>query len=278
MLSDIEIAQQAKMQKITDVAAKLGIGEDDIELYGKYKAKLSYDLIRRVEEKQPGKLILVTAITPTPAGEGKSTTTVGLAQGMHKLGKRVIVALREPSLGPCMGIKGGAAGGGYSQVVPMEDINLHFTGDFHAITSAHMLLSAMLDNHIQQGNVLNIDPRRIVWKRVVDMNDRELRNIVVGLGGKAHGVPRQDGFDITVASEVMAILCLASNLHDLKERLSKIIVAYDYSGKPVTAGQIKAHGAMAALLKDAIKPNLVQTLENVPAIIHGGPFAIIAHG
>ena len=278
MLSDIEIAQQAKMQKITDVAAKLGIGEDDIELYGKYKAKLSYDLIRRVEEKQPGKLILVTAITPTPAGEGKSTTTVGLAQGMHKLGKRVIVALREPSLGPCMGIKGGAAGGGYSQVVPMEDINLHFTGDFHAITSAHMLLSAMLDNHIQQGNVLNIDPRRIVWKRVVDMNDRELRNIVVGLGGKAHGVPRQDGFDITVASEVMAILCLASNLHDLKERLAKIIVAYDYSGKPVTAGQIKVHGAMAALLKDAIKPNLVQTLENVPAIIHGGPFANIAHG
>ena len=278
MLSDIEIAQQAKMQKITDVAAKLGIGEDDIELYGKYKAKLSYDLIRRVEEKQPGKLILVTAITPTPAGEGKSTTTVGLAQGMHKLGKRVIVALREPSLGPCMGIKGGAAGGGYSQVVPMEDINLHFTGDFHAITSAHMLLSAMLDNHIQQGNVLNIDPRRIVWKRVVDMNDRELRNIVVGLGGKAHGVPRQDGFDITVASEVMAIHCLASNLHDLKERLAKIIVAYDYSGKPVTAGQIKAHGAMAALLKDAIKPNLVQTLENVPAIIHGGPFANIAHG
>ena len=278
MLSDIEIAQQAKMQKITDVAAKLGIGEDDIELYGKYKAKLSYDLIRRVEEKQPGKLILVTAITPTPAGEGKSTTTVGLAPGMHKLGKRVIVALREPSLGPCMGIKGGAAGGGYSQVVPMEDINLHFTGDFHAITSAHMLLSAMLDNHIQQGNVLNIDPRRIVWKRVVDMNDRELRNIVVGLGGKAHGVPRQDGFDITVASEVMAILCLASNLHDLKERLAKIIVAYDYSGKPVTAGQIKAHGAMAALLKDAIKPNLVQTLENVPAIIHGGPFANIAHG
>ena len=278
MLSDIEIAQQAKMQKITEVAAKLGIGEDDIELYGKYKAKLSYDLIRRVEEQKPGKLILVTAITPTPAGEGKSTTTVGLAQGMHKLGKRVIVALREPSLGPCMGIKGGAAGGGYSQVVPMEDINLHFTGDFHAITSAHMLLSAMLDNHIQQGNALNIDPRRIVWKRVVDMNDRELRNIVVGLGGKAHGVPRQDGFDITVASEVMAILCLASNLHDLKERLAKIIVAYDYNGKPVTAGQIKAHGAMAALLKDAIKPNLVQTLENVPAIIHGGPFANIAHG
>ena len=278
MLSDIEIAQQAKMQKITDVAAKLGISEDDIELYGKYKAKLSYDLIRRVKDKKDGKLILVTAITPTPAGEGKSTTTVGLAQGLAKLGKKVIVALREPSLGPCMGIKGGAAGGGYSQVVPMEDINLHFTGDFHAITSAHMLLAAMLDNHIQQGNALNIDPRRIAWKRVVDMNDRELRNIVVGLGGKAHGVPRQDGFDITVASEVMAILCLASSLYDLKERLAKIIVAYDYNGNPVTAGQIKAQGAMAALLKDAVKPNLVQTLENVPAIIHGGPFANIAHG
>lgn len=278
MLSDIEIAQQAKMLKITDVAAKLGIGEEDIEMYGRYKAKLSMDLIRRMENKPAGKLILVTAITPTPAGEGKSTTTVGLAQGLAKLDKSVIVALREPSLGPCMGIKGGAAGGGYSQVVPMEDINLHFTGDFHAITSAHMLLSAMLDNHIQQGNALNIDPRRIVWKRVVDMNDRELRNIVVGLGGKVHGVPRQDGFDITVASEVMAILCLANDLHDLKERLSKIIVAYDYSGKPVTAGQIKAHGAMAALLKEAIKPNLVQTLENVPAIIHGGPFANIAHG
>ena len=278
MLSDIEIAQQAKMHKITDVAAKLGISEDDIELYGKYKAKLSYDLIRRVKDKKDGKLILVTAITPTPAGEGKSTTTVGLAQGLAKLGKKVIVALREPSLGPCMGIKGGAAGGGYSQVVPMEDINLHFTGDFHAITSAHMLLAAMLDNHIQQGNALNIDPRRIAWKRVVDMNDRELRNIVVGLGGKAHGVPRQDGFDITVASEVMAILCLASSLHDLKERLAKIIVAYDYNGNPVTAGQIKAQGAMAALLKDAVKPNLVQTLENVPAIIHGGPFANIAHG
>ena len=278
MLSDIEIAQQAKMLKITEVAAKLGISEDDIEMYGRYKAKLSMDLIRSLKAKQAGKLILVTAITPTPAGEGKSTTTVGLAQGLAKLDKKVIVALREPSLGPCMGIKGGAAGGGYSQVVPMEDINLHFTGDFHAITSAHMLLSAMLDNHIQQGNTLNIDPRRIVWKRVVDMNDRELRNIVVGLGGKAHGVPRQDGFDITVASEVMAILCLATDLHDLKERLSKIIVAYDYSGKPVTAGQLKAHGAMAALLKDAVKPNMVQTLENVPAIIHGGPFANIAHG
>lgn len=278
MLSDIEIAQKAHMLPITDVAAKLGIGEEDIELYGRYKAKLSMDLIKRVQDKPDGKLILVTAITPTPAGEGKSTTTVGLAQGLAKIGQKVIVALREPSLGPCMGIKGGAAGGGYSQVVPMEDINLHFTGDFHAITSAHMLLAAMLDNHIQQGNALNIDPRRIVWKRVVDMNDRELRNIVVGLGGKAHGVPRQDGFDITVASEVMAILCLATGLHDLKERLSKIIVAYDYSGNPITAGMLKAQGAMAALLKDAVKPNLVQTLENVPAIIHGGPFANIAHG
>lgn len=278
MLSDIEIAQKAHMLPITEVAGKLGIGEEDIELYGRYKAKLSMDLIKRVQDKPDGKLILVTAITPTPAGEGKSTTTVGLAQGLAKIGKKVIVALREPSLGPCMGIKGGAAGGGYSQVVPMEDINLHFTGDFHAITSAHMLLAAMLDNHIQQGNALNIDPRRIVWKRVVDMNDRELRNIVVGLGGKAHGVPRQDGFDITVASEVMAILCLATGLHDLKERLSKIIVAYDYSGNPITAGMLKAQGAMAALLKDAVKPNLVQTLENVPAIIHGGPFANIAHG
>lgn len=278
MLSDIEIAQKAHMLPITEVAAKLGIGEEDIELYGRYKAKLSMDLIKRVQDKPDGKLILVTAITPTPAGEGKSTTTVGLAQGLAKIGQKVIVALREPSLGPCMGIKGGAAGGGYSQVVPMEDINLHFTGDFHAITSAHMLLAAMLDNHIQQGNALNIDPRRIVWKHVVDMNDRELRNIVVGLGGKAHGVPRQDGFDITVASEVMAILCLATGLHDLKERLSKIIVAYDYSGNPITAGMLKAQGAMAALLKDAVKPNLVQTLENVPAIIHGGPFANIAHG
>ena len=278
MLSDIEIAQKAKMLPITEVAGKLGIAEDGIEMYGRYKAKLSYDLIRSLENKKSGKLVLVTAITPTPAGEGKSTTTVGLAQGLAKIGQDVIVALREPSLGPCMGIKGGAAGGGYSQVVPMEDINLHFTGDFHAVTSAHMLLSAMLDNHVQQGNELNIDPRRIVWKRVVDMNDRELRQIVVGLGGKAHGVPRQDGFDITVASEVMAILCLANSLHDLKERLSKIIIAYDYSGNPITAGQIHAHGAMAALLKDAVKPNLVQTLENVPAIIHGGPFANIAHG
>lgn len=278
MKADIEIAHRAKLLKITEIAAKLGISENDIEMYGPYKAKLSMDLLRRLDMRPLGKLILVTAITPTPAGEGKTTTTVGLAQGLNKIGKKAIVALREPSLGPCMGIKGGAAGGGYSQVVPMEDINLHFTGDFHAITSAHMLLSAMLDNHLQQGNKLNIDPRRIVWKRVVDMNDRALRNIVIGLGGKAHGVPRQDGFDITVASEVMAILCLSNSLHDLKERLSKIIVAYDYSGNPVTAGQLKAHGAMAALLKDAIKPNLVQTLEHVPAIIHGGPFANIAHG
>ena len=278
MKSDIEIAQEAVMQPIKEVAAAYGIGEDDLELYGKYKAKLTDELWEQVKDRPNGKLVLVTAINPTPAGEGKTTTTVGLGEAFGKMGKKAIIALREPSLGPCFGVKGGAAGGGYAQVVPMEDLNLHFTGDFHAITSAHMLLSAMVDNHVQQGNALNIDPRRIVWKRVVDMNDRELRNIVVGLGGKAHGVPRQDGFDITVASEVMAILCLASSLHDLKERLSKIIVAYDYNGKPVTAGQIKAHGAMAALLKDAVKPNLVQTLENVPAIIHGGPFANIAHG
>lgn len=278
MLSDIAIAQQAKMLPVVQVAEQLGIAEEDLELYGKYKAKLSYDLIRKVESREPGKLILVTAITPTPAGEGKSTTTVGLAQGLHKIGKKVVVALREPSLGPCFGVKGGAAGGGYSQVVPMEDINLHFTGDFHAITSAHMLLAAMLDNSIHQGNPLRIDPRRVIWKRVVDMNDRELRNIVAGLGGKAHGVPREDGFDITVASEVMAILCLADSLHDLKERLKRIVVAYTYEGKPVTAEDLHAAGAMAALLKDAVKPNLVQTLENVPAIIHGGPFANIAHG
>lgn len=278
MLSDIEIAQKATMLPIKDVAKKLNIEEDDIELYGKYKAKLSMDLIRRLEKKSAGKLVLVTAITPTPAGEGKSTTTVGLAQGLAKLDKDVIVALREPSLGPCMGVKGGAAGGGYSQVVPMEDINLHFTGDFHAITSAHMLLSAMVDNHVQQGNLLNIDARRIVWKRVVDMNDRALRNIIVGLGGKPNGVPREDGFDISVASEIMAILCLATSLDDLKARIAKIIVAYNFDGKPVTAGEINAQGAMTALLKDAIKPNLVQTLEHVPAIIHGGPFANIAHG
>ena len=275
--SDIEIAQECTMEPITKIAEKAGIDDKYLEQYGKYKAKIDYNLLKE-SDKKDGKLILVTAINPTPAGEGKTTTTVGLADALQKMGKKVMVALREPSLGPVFGVKGGAAGGGYAQVVPMEDINLHFTGDFHAITSAHMLLAAMLDNHIQQGNALNIDPRRIAWKRVVDMNDRELRNIVVGLGGKAHGVPRQDGFDITVASEVMAILCLASSLHDLKERLAKIIVAYDYNGNPVTAGQIKAQGAMAALLKDAVKPNLVQTLENVPAIIHGGPFANIAHG
>ena len=276
MKTDIEIAQEATMKPITEIAAQLGLADEDVIPYGRYKAKINHRLIHNA--KKQGKLILVTAISPTPAGEGKTTTSVGLADAMNALGKKTMLCLREPSLGPVFGIKGGAAGGGYAQVVPMEDINLHFTGDFHAITSAHMLLAAMLDNHIQQGNALNIDPRRIAWKRVVDMNDRELRNIVVGLGGKAHGVPRQDGFDITVASEVMAILCLASSLHDLKERLAKIIVAYDYNGNPVTAGQIKAQGAMAALLKDAVKPNLVQTLENVPAIIHGGPFANIAHG
>lgn len=278
MLSDIEIARESKMIPIKEVAAKLGIDENDIEQYGRYKAKISLELVKRLADKPDGKLILVTAITPTPAGEGKSTTTVGLAQGMAKINKKVIVALREPSLGPCMGVKGGAAGGGYSQVVPMEDINLHFTGDLHAVTTAHNLLSALLDNHIQQGNMLNIDARRIVWKRVLDMNDRALRNIVIGLGGKAHGIPREDGFDITVASEVMAILCLADGLMDLKNRFAKIIVAYTYDGKPVTAGMLKAEGAMATLFKEAIKPNLVQTLENVPALIHGGPFANIAHG
>ncbi|MCI2098174.1 MAG: formate--tetrahydrofolate ligase [Succiniclasticum sp.] len=278
MLTDIEIAQQCQMLPITEIAAQLGIGEEDLELYGRYKAKLSYGLLDRVAQRKPGKLVLVTAITPTPAGEGKSTTTVGLAQGLAKIGKKAIVALREPSLGPCFGVKGGAAGGGYAQVVPMEDINLHFTGDFHAITSAHMLLSAMVDNSLHQGNPLGIDPRRVVWKRVVDMNDRELRHIVAGLGGKASGVPREDGFDITVASEVMAILCLSTSLHDLKERLKRIVVAYTYDGKPVTAADVHAAGAMAALLKDAIKPNLVQTLEHVPALVHGGPFANIAHG
>lgn len=277
-MTDIEIAHKCALKSISEIAAAAGIGEAYVEPYGRHKAKISLDLLREKAAAPDGKLILVTAITPTPAGEGKTTTSIGLTDALRRCGKNALAALREPSLGPVFGIKGGATGGGYAQIVPMEDINLHFTGDFHAIGAANNLLAALLDNHIQQGNVLNIDPRRIVWKRVVDMNDRELRNIVVGLGGKAHGVPRQDGFDITVASEVMAILCLASNLHDLKERLSKIIVAYDYSGKPVTAGQIKAHGAMAALLKDAIKPNLVQTLENVPAIIHGGPFANIAHG
>lgn len=278
MLSDIQIAQQAKMLPIVQVAEKLSIAQESIDQYGRYKAKLSLELIDSLKDKKDGNLILVTAITPTPAGEGKSTTTVGLAQGLAKLDKNVIVALREPSLGPCMGVKGGAAGGGYSQVVPMEDINLHFTGDIHAVTSAHNLLATMLDNHIQQGNDLKIDVRRITWKRVMDMNDRALRNIVIGLGGKAHGVPREDGFDISVASEVMAILCLATNIPDLKARLSKVIVAYDVDGKPVTAGMLQAQGAMTALLKEAIKPNLVQTLENVPALIHGGPFANIAHG
>lgn len=278
MQSDIEIAQAAVMKPIGEIAAGLGIDGHYVENYGHYKAKISLDIWRELDKKPDGKLILVTAITPTPAGEGKTTTTIGVAQALVKLGKKAIMMLREPSLGPCMGVKGGAAGGGYSQVVPMEDINLHFTGDFHAVSTAHALLSAALDNHLQQGNLLGIDPRRIVWRRAVDMNDRALRNIIVGLGGKAHGVPREDGFDITVASEVMAVLCLAKDLADMKERLSRIVVAYTYDGKPVTAGQLKVHGAMAALLKEAIKPNLVQTLENVPAIIHGGPFANIAHG
>lgn len=278
MLTDIEIAQQATLQPIQDIAAKIGIATEDIEPYGHYKAKLSYGLAKKLADKKDGKLILVTAISPTPAGEGKSTTTVGLAQGLAKLGQNVVVALREPSLGPCMGIKGGAAGGGYSQVLPMEDINLHFTGDLHAMTCAHNLLSAMLDNHLQQGNELQIDSRQIKWRRVMDMNDRALRHIIVGLGGKVNGVPREDGFDITVASEIMAIMCLALDIKDLKERLSRIVVAYTYDGSPITAGMLKAQGAMAALLKDALKPNLVQTIEGVPALIHGGPFANIAHG
>ncbi len=278
MKTDIEIAQEAKMLPIKEVAAKLNITEDDLELYGKYKAKISDEYIDSVKDNKDGKLILVTAINPTPAGEGKTTVTVGLGQAFSKMGKKAIIALREPSLGPCFGIKGGAAGGGYSQVVPMEDLNLHFTGDFHAITSANNLLAALLDNHIQQGNELNIDTRQIVWKRCLDMNDRVLRNIVVGLGSKMDGVVREDHFVITVASEIMAILCLATDMDDLKDRLSKIIVAYNYDGEPVTAGQLKAVGAMAALLKDAIKPNLIQTLENTPALVHGGPFANIAHG
>ena len=277
LLSDIEIAQQTEMEPIVAVAKKLGIDEDDLELYGKYKAKVTFDLWNKVKDNKDGKLILVTAITPTPAGEGKTTTSVGLAQALALLGKKVTLALREPSLGPVFGIKGGAAGGGYSQVVPMEDINIHFTGDFHAITSANNLLAAMLDNSIQQGNPHNIDPRKIAFKRVMDMNDRELRDIVVGLGGKPNGVPRQDGFDITVASEVMAILCLSKGIEDLKERLANIIVAYTYEDKPVTARDLEAQGAMAMLLKDAIKPNLVQTLEHVPAFVHGGPFANIAN-
>lgn len=278
MLTDIEIAQQCTMKPVTDIAAALGITADELELYGKYKAKLSPDIWNRLKDKKDGKLILVTAINPTPAGEGKTTTTVGLGQAMKVIGKKAIIALREPSLGPVMGVKGGAAGGGYAQVVPMEDINLHFTGDMHAITTANNLLSAAIDNHIQQGNDLCIDPRQIVWKRAMDMNDRALRNIVIGLGGKANGTPREDGFNITVASEVMAILCLANDISDLKSRLGRIIIGYSYSGAPVTAAQLKIEGAMTLLLKDAIKPNLVQTLENTPALMHGGPFANIAHG
>ena len=278
MLTDIEIAQQAKMKDIREIAAQLGIAEDELELYGKYKAKISTQTWERVKDNKDGKLILVTAINPTPAGEGKTTTSVGLGQAMKKIGKNAVIALREPSLGPVMGIKGGAAGGGYAQVVPMEDINLHFTGDMHAITAANNLLSAMLDNHIHQGNELRIDARRIVWKRVLDMNDRALRQTIVGLGGKPNGFPREDGFQITVASEVMAILCLAADLQDLKKRLGDIIVAYDLDDKPVTARDLKADGAMALLMKDAINPNLVQTLENTPCIMHGGPFANIAHG
>ena len=278
MLTDIEIAQSCQKEKIVNIADKLDIPQEELELYGNYKAKVDLKLMKDLKDKKDGKLILVTAINPTPAGEGKTTTTVGLADALRKIGKKSVVALREPSLGPVFGIKGGAAGGGYAQVVPMEDINLHFTGDFHAIGAANNLLAAMLDNHIQQGNALNIDPRRITWRRAVDMNDRQLRNIIDGLGARTDGTPRQDGFDITVASEVMAILCLSSDILDLKERLSKIVVAYTYDNTPVTAGQLKAQGAMAALLKDALKPNLVQTLEGTPAFIHGGPFANIAHG
>jgi formate--tetrahydrofolate ligase len=276
--TDIEIAQACEKQNIREIAAAAGIEEKYLEPYGRYMAKVDYALLRDMANKPDGKLVLVTAITPTPAGEGKTTTTVGLADGLRKIGKSAVVALREPSLGPVFGIKGGAAGGGYAQVVPMENINLHFTGDFHAIGAANNLLAAMLDNHIQQGNSLGIDLRRITWRRAVDMNDRQLRNIVIGLGGKANGTPREDGFNITVASEIMAVLCLASDIKDLKERLSRIIVGYTYSGEPVTAGELKAQGAMAALLKDALKPNLVQTLEGTPAFVHGGPFANIAHG
>ena len=278
MKTDIEIAQEAELNRIEEIAGKLDIQPDDLELYGKYKAKLSDELMSRIEKNPDGKLILVTAINPTPAGEGKTTVTVGLGQAFGRLNKKAVIALREPSLGPCFGIKGGAAGGGFSQVVPMEDLNLHFTGDFHAITSANNLLAAMLDNHLQQGNELGIDPKQIVWKRCLDMNDRALRNIVVGMGGKMDGVVRQDGFVITVASEIMAILCLADDLQDLEQRLGRIIVAYKYTGEPVTAADLHAVGSMTALLKDAIKPNLIQTLEHTPAIVHGGPFANIAHG
>ena len=278
MKTDIQIAQEAEMSHIRDVAASIGIEEDNLELYGKYKAKLSDDLYDKIKTNPDGKLVLVTAINPTPAGEGKTTTTVGLGEAFAKMNKKAIIALREPSLGPCFGIKGGAAGGGYAQVVPMEDLNLHFTGDFHAITSANNLLAALLDNHIQQGNALGIDPRQVVWKRCVDMNDRNLRNIVVGLGNKTDGMVREDHFVITVASEIMAILCLAEDIKDLKARLGRIIVAYNFQGDPVTADDLQATGAMTALLKDAIKPNLIQTLEHTPALVHGGPFANIAHG
>lgn len=278
MKTDIQIAQEAEMKHIKEVAVQAGISEDELEFYGKYKAKLSDELWNRIKDNEDGKLVLVTAINPTPVGEGKTTTSVGLGQAFAKLGKKAMIALREPSLGPCFGIKGGAAGGGYAQVVPMEDLNLHFTGDFHAITSANNLLAAMLDNHIQQGNTLGIDPRQVVWKRCVDMNDRVLRNIVVGLGRKTDGMVREDHFVITVASEIMAILCLADDLADLKRRLGRIIVAYNFKGEPVTADDLQATGAMAALLKDAIKPNLIQTLEHTPALVHGGPFANIAHG
>ncbi|MCI6433332.1 MAG: formate--tetrahydrofolate ligase [Clostridiales bacterium] len=276
--SDIEIAQETEMLPITEIAKIAGVDEKYLEQYGKYKAKVDYNILKDMADKPNGKLILVTAINPTPAGEGKTTTTVGLADGMRKIGKKVLVALREPSLGPVFGVKGGAAGGGYAQVVPMEDINLHFTGDFHAIGAANNLLAAMLDNHIYQGNALNIDPRQVVWRRCVDMNDRQLRFVVDGLGGKTNGMPREDGYDITVASEVMAVLCLASDVNDLKARLARLVVAYTRDGKPVTAGDLNAQGAMAALLKDALKPNLVQTLEHTPAFVHGGPFANIAHG
>ena len=278
MKTDVQIAQEGKMQPIVQVAEKIGLKEEDLELYGKYKSKVSLDVLDRFKDKPDGKLILVTAINPTPAGEGKTTVNIGLSMGLNKIGKTAISALREPSLGPCFGIKGGAAGGGYAQVLPMEDINLHFTGDLHAITTAHNLLSALIDNHIHQGNQLQIDSRRITWKRVLDMNDRALRNIVVGLGGKPNGMPREDGFDITVASEIMAILCLANDLTDLKERIGNIVIGYNFSGEAVHAKDLDAEGALALLLKDAIKPNLVQTLENTPAFIHGGPFANIAHG
>lgn len=278
MLTDVEIAQSAKMKPIKEVALKMGLNEDDLELYGKYKAKISLETIQRIQNNPDGKLVLVTAINPTPAGEGKTTTMIGLSQALNKMGKNAIVAMREPSLGPCFGVKGGAAGGGYAQVVPMEDINLHFTGDIHAITTANNLIAAMLDNSIQQGNPLDIDTRQIVWKRVVDLNDRALRHIVVGLGGKVNGVPREDGFDISVASEVMAILCLATSLEDLKKRAGRMIVAYNHAGEPVTVDDIQATGAVALILKDAIKPNLVQTLDHAPVFVHGGPFANIAHG